>query len=53
MVALIVTVIILIILATVSISAVMGDDGIIAKAKLAKNMHANSIEEQSAMEDLK
>ena len=47
------TVIVLIILATVSISSVMGDNGIIKKAQLAKNMHANSIEtEQSAMDEL-
>ena len=47
------TVIVLIILATVSINAVMGDNGIIKKAQLAKNMHANSIEaEQDAMDEL-
>ncbi len=45
--------IVLIILATVSISAVVGNNGIIAKAKLAKNIQANSIEaEQDAMDQL-
>ena len=53
LVALVVTIVVLIILATVSISAVMGDDGIIKKAQLAKNMHANSVEaEQDAMDTL-
>ena len=51
--ALVVTKLVLIILATVSISAVVGDNGIIAKAKLAKNIQANSIEaEQDAMNEL-
>ena len=49
----VITILVLIILATVSINAVVGENGIIAKAKLAKNMHANSIEaEQSAMDEL-
>ncbi len=53
LVALVVTIVVLIILATVSISAVVGDNGIIAKAKLAKNMYANSVEsEQDAMDEL-
>ncbi len=51
--ALVVTIVVLIILATVSISAVVGDNGIIAKAKLAKNIQANSIQaEQDAMDEL-
>ena len=40
---LVVTIIVLIILATVSISAVLGENGIIKKAKLSKEMHENKI----------
>ena len=41
------------ILATVSINAVMGENGIIQKAKLAKQVQANAVEaEQEAMDEL-
>ena len=51
--ALVVTVIILIILATISINAVLGDRGLIKKAQQAKDMYEKSrIEEEEAMNEL-
>ena len=43
LIALVVTIAVLIILATVSINAVLGQNGIIKKAKQAKEMYSNSI----------
>ena len=43
LIALVVTIVVLIILATVSINAVLGQNGIIGKAKQAKEMYSNSI----------
>ena len=43
LIALVVTITVLMILATVSINAVLGDNGIIKKAKQAKEMYSNSI----------
>ena len=43
LIALVVTIMVLIILATVSINAVLGQNGIIGKAKQAKEMYSNSI----------
>ncbi len=43
LIALVVTIVVLIILATVSINAVLGQNGIIKKAKQAKEMYSNSI----------
>ena len=43
LIALVVTIMVLIILATVSINAVLGQNGIIKKAKQAKEMYSNSI----------
>lgn len=42
LVALVVTIIVLIILAGISISLILGDNGIITKAKEAKNAQANA-----------
>ena len=42
LIALVVTIVVLIILATVSINAVMGDDGLIQKAEKASQMQANA-----------
>ena len=43
LIALVVTIVVLIMLATVSINAVLGQNGIIKKAKQAKEMYSNSI----------
>ena len=43
LIASVVTIVVLIILATVSINAVLGQNGIIKKAKQAKEMYSNSI----------
>ena len=43
LIALVVTIMVLIILATISINAVLGNNGIIGKAKQAKEMYSNSI----------
>ena len=53
LVALVITIVIIIILATVSINAVFGDSGLIKKAQEAKEMTANSIiKEQEEMNKL-
>lgn len=53
LVALVVTIIILIILATISINAVLGDKGLIKKAQQAKDMYEKSKqEEQEAIDEL-
>ena len=53
LIALIVTIVILIILATISINTVLGENGIIRKSQEAKEMYNNStITEQKAMEQL-
>ena len=46
LIALVVTVVVLIILATISINAVIGQDGIIQKAKDAKTFHTNAQAEE-------
>ena len=43
LIALVVTIVVLIMLATVSINAVLGQNGIIKKTKQAKEMYSNSI----------
>ena len=43
LIALVVTIVVLIILATISINAVMGENGIIKKAELASQMQANAV----------
>ena len=53
LIALVVTIVVLIILATVSINAVLGQNGIIKKAKQAKDMYSNSIaKEDEEMDEL-
>ena len=53
LVALVVSIMVIIILATVSINAVLGENGIIKKAQLAKDMQANSVAaEGEAMDTL-
>ncbi len=53
LVALVVTIVVLIILATVSINAVMGENGIIKKAELASEMQANAVaSDEAAMDTL-
>lgn len=49
LVALVVTIIVLIILAGISISLVLGDNGIITKAKEARNAQANAEAAENAM----
>ena len=49
LVALVVTIIVLIILAGISISLVLGDNGIITKAKEARNAQANAQAAENAM----
>lgn len=49
LVALVVTIIVLIILAGISISLVLGDNGIITKAKEARNAQANAEAADNAM----
>lgn len=49
LVALVVTIIVLIILAGISISLVLGENGIITKAKEAKNAQANAEAAENAM----
>ena len=53
LIALVVTIVVLIILATVSINAVLGDNGIIGKAKQAKSVYEESrANEITAMDEL-
>ena len=53
LIALVVTIVVLIILATVSINAVLGQNGIIGKAKQAKEMYSNSqAAEDAVMKEL-
>lgn len=53
LIALVVTIVVLIILATVSINAVFSENGIIKKAELAKEVYANSIvEDEESMNTL-
>ena len=53
LIALIVTIVVLIILATISINAVFGENGIIGKAKQAKDMYENGqAEEDAAMQEM-
>ena len=47
LIALVVTIVVLIILATVSINAVLGQNGIINKAKQAKEIYSNSIAKEN------
>ena len=47
MVALVITIVILIILATVTINAVLGDNGLIKQAQKSKDMAVNSIEKEN------
>jgi len=50
LIALVVTIVVLIILATISINAVLGEDGLIKKAQQAKEVHANAVAaEEEAM----
>ena len=42
LIALVITIVILIILATISMNLIFGDDGLISKAKLSKNISVNS-----------
>ena len=51
LVALVLTVIIIIILATIAISFALGENGLINKAKLAKEMTANSMAKEEEAED--
>ena len=53
LIALVVTIVVLIILATVSINAVLGQNGIIGKAKQARESYKKSVkEEDTAMQEL-
>ena len=53
LIALVVTIVVLIILATISINAVLGQNGIIAKAQEAKKTYEKSVEaEDTAMQEL-
>jgi len=53
LIALVVTIIVLIILATISINVVFSENGIIKKAQLAKDIHANATKaEEEAMDTL-
>ena len=53
LVALVVTIVVLIILAGISISLLLGDNGIITKAKMAKeNMEIAKVEEEKELNEL-
>lgn len=53
LIALVVTIVVLIILATISINGVLGENGIIGKAKQAKNIYENSaVQEDEKMKTL-
>lgn len=46
LIALVVTIVVLIILATVSVNTVLGQNGIISKAKQAKEIYSNTIAQE-------